>query len=210
MRWSVISSARYCAQVMVNSGWWPYRAPAPSDWAARRQTRGQRCGGDAGAPRIGAQGHQERLETARRRADRGQRSRQQQSSIQHAACLPRQAGAEAIGIVSPRSSVIRKRSVLHEAISLFQFTENLQWFALASFCNDTSAQPRVRPRFPDPASDGHFPTSNSRGAWLIGSQPVSVMIAVSPSDMLSPVSLLSRIMCRKNTMFGASTCELPA
>ena len=55
-----------------------------------------------------------------------------------------------------------------------------------------------------------FATSRSRGAWLIGSQPASVMIAVSPSDMLNPVSLLSRIMCRKNTMFGARTCGSPA
>jgi hypothetical protein len=55
-----------------------------------------------------------------------------------------------------------------------------------------------------------FATSRSRGAWLIGSQPASVMIAVSPSDMLNPVSLLSRIMCRKNNMFGASTCGSPA
>ena len=53
-------------------------------------------------------------------------------------------------------------------------------------------------------------TSRWRGARLIGSQPVSVMIAVSPTDMLNPVSLLSKIMCRKNTMFGASTCGSPA
>jgi hypothetical protein len=44
----------------------------------------------------------------------------------------------------------------------------------------------------------------------VGSQPVSVMIAVSPSDILNPVSLLSRIMCRKNTIFGASTFGSPA
>jgi len=42
------------------------------------------------------------------------------------------------------------------------------------------------------------------------SQLVSVMISVSPNDMLNPVSLSSRIMCRKNTMFGASTCGSPA
>jgi hypothetical protein len=37
-------------------------------------------------------------------------------------------------------------------------------------------------------------------------QPVSLMIAVSPSDMLSRVSLLNRIMCRKTTVFSACTC----
>src|SRR5262249_39917088 len=53
-------------------------------------------------------------------------------------------------------------------------------------------------------------TSTWRGARLIGSQLVSVTIAVSPSDIERPVSLLSRIMCRKNTMFGANTCGSPA
>jgi hypothetical protein len=37
-------------------------------------------------------------------------------------------------------------------------------------------------------------------------QPVSLMITVSPSDMLRRVSLLSRIICRKTTVFGACTC----
>ena len=60
-------------------------------------------------------------------------------------------------------------------------------------------------------SEAQLPATGSwRGARLIGSQPVSVTIAVSPSDMLSPVSLLSRIMCRKNTMLGAKTCGLDA
>ena len=45
-------------------------------------------------------------------------------------------------------------------------------------------------------------TSRWRGVRLIGSQPVSVMIAVSPTDMLNPVSLLSKIMCRKKTVRG--------
>ena len=53
-------------------------------------------------------------------------------------------------------------------------------------------------------------TSRWRGARLIGSQAVSVMIAVSPTDMLNPVSLLGKIMSRKNAMFGASTCGSPA
>ena len=45
-------------------------------------------------------------------------------------------------------------------------------------------------------------TSRWRGVRLIGSQPVSVMIAVSPTDMLNPVSLLGKIMCRKKTVRG--------
>ena len=96
-------------------------------------------------------------------------------------------------------------------------------------CGVTHLNPPVAPRRAPPAppegrrgavvpglETRHGPSaqpsaiSNWRGAWLIGSQPVSVMIAVSPSDMLNPVSLLSRIMCRKNTMFGASTCGSPA
>jgi hypothetical protein len=46
-----------------------------------------------------------------------------------------------------------------------------------------------------------FATKRWRGAWLIRAQPVSLMIAVSPSDM----SLSSGIMCGSITVFSACT-----
>jgi len=52
---------------------------------------------------------------------------------------------------------------------------------------------RRRPPRPDLKQDQRA-ISKWRGAWLSGSQPFAVTMAVSPSDMLSPVSLSSRIM----------------